>query len=101
MPGPAADDATGPATPAAVQWTVYEKHDRVHAVADVPASVPREEVGYGAVPTAASVFLGTPAAGEWPVALPTTVEPVPVSVSYNNGVVELVFERDGDRSTSA
>lgn len=90
------DDGLDRSKPMGVRWSVYESGCRVHAVADVPTSVPPEEVGYGAVPNAASVFFGTPGKNEWPVELPVTVEPIPCSVSYHNGIVELVFERDGD-----
>lgn len=78
----------------AVHWTVYEVEDRVHAVVDVPGFVPREELGFGASHREAAVFVGTPDALKWTISLPTPVEPMPVSVTYNNGVMELVFDQE-------
>jgi hypothetical protein len=83
---------TGPAgTEPVVLWSVYEADGRVHAVADVPQCIPKGQLGYGVNSTEASVFFGTPAARQWAVTLPVTVNPTPVSISYNNGIFEAVF----------
>lgn len=74
-----------------VLWSVYEDGDYVHAVADVPQSIPKQKLGFGASTTEATVFVGTPARTQWSVSFPTRVNPTPVRTSYNNGVVEVVF----------
>ncbi|WP_323676382.1 hypothetical protein [Halorubellus sp. PRR65] len=78
-------------TDPAVLWATYEADGFVHAVADVPNDIPKATLGVAATDTEATVFVGTPAGPHWTVALPAAVNPTPVAVSYNNGVVEVVF----------
>lgn len=79
--------------PSSIRWAVRESGDRVRAIADVPESIPQEELGYVANDSEAALFIGTPRHFQRTVTLPSTVEPTPISVSYNNGVFELVFAR--------
>jgi|GEM_PF-1102965 HSP20 family molecular chaperone IbpA len=79
--------------PSTVRWTVRENDEHVRAVADVPAVVPREELGYVATDSGVGLFIETPDHLQATVCFPATVEPTPVSVSYNNAIVEIVFAR--------
>lgn len=74
-----------------VNWAVFETDGRVHAVADVPLDVPKAAIGFGATDTTAAVFLGPPSSPGWKVTLPVPVNPLPETISDNNGVVEAVF----------
>lgn len=84
---------TGRSRTPAVHWTVYETDGYVHAVADVPQDIPKATIGFGATDTTAAVFLDSPSTPGWRVRLPEPVNPLPESISYNNGVVEAVFSR--------
>lgn len=84
------DDRVGAAAPA-VLWTTYETDGFVHAVADVPADIPKANLGFAATDTEATVFVGSPLGPRWTVSLPALVNPTPTTVSYNNGIVEVVF----------
>lgn len=91
----------GSGTPV-VHWTVYEVDGYVHAVADVPQRIPKGTIGFGATDTTAAVFLGPAGGRGWKVTLPVPVNPLPESISYNNGVVEAVFRRaDPDHVASS
>lgn len=93
--------ADGSPTPV-VRWTVYEADGYVHAVADVPRRIPKGTIGFGATDTTATVFLGPAGGRGWKVTLPVPVNPLPESISYNNGVVEVVFGRaDPDQVASS
>lgn len=84
------DDRAGTASQA-VLWTTYETDGLVHAVADVPTNISKANLGVAANDTEATVFVGSPLGPRWTVTLPAVVNPTPVTVSYNNGIVEVVF----------
>ncbi|WP_227131061.1 hypothetical protein [Halorubellus salinus] len=84
------DDRAGTAS-RAVLWTTYETDGLVHAVADVPTDIPKTNLGVAANDTEATVFVGSPRGPRWTVTLPSLVNPTPVTVSYNNGIIEVVF----------
>jgi hypothetical protein len=84
------DDHAGAAT-AAVLWTTYQTDGLVHAVADVPTGIPKANLGVAANDTEATVYVGTPVGPRWTVTLPVPVNPTPVTVSYNNRIIEVVF----------
>lgn len=84
---------TGRSGTPAVYWTVYETDGYVHAVADVSQDVPKATIGFGATDTTVTVFLGPPSTSGWRVRLPEPVNPLPESISYNNGVVEAILSR--------
>ena len=84
------DDHLGAAT-SAVLWTTYETDGLVHAVADVPTDIPKTNLGVAANDTEATIFVGSPLGPRWTVTLPALVNPTPVTVSYNNGIIEVVF----------
>ena len=77
--------------PPAVHWTVYDADGRVHAVADVPRGIPEAAIRFAATDTTAALYLGPPGSPGRVVRLPVPVNPLPESISYNNGVVEVVF----------
>lgn len=91
-------DARAERTPPPVHWTTYEASGYVHAVAAVPRHVPKSTLGFGATDTTATLFLDGYGGPRWAVSLPVPVDPLPVSISYNNGVVEAVFARTDDES---
>jgi hypothetical protein len=75
-----------------VRWTVRRVRGRLQAVADVPRDIPPATLALSARPTAVSLVREGAHPAVWATSLPGPVEPLPRSVTYNNGVVEVVFE---------
>lgn len=74
-----------------VRWTVRRVRDRLHAVADVPLDVPPAALALSTRANAVSLVHEDRQGTAWTASLPRRVEPTPLSVSYNNGIVEVVF----------
>jgi HSP20 family molecular chaperone IbpA len=74
-----------------VPWSVYETDGRIHAVAAVPVGIPREAIGVAITRTSIGLDVDTQLVDRSHTSLPAPVQPVPLSMSYNNGIVEFVF----------